>query len=107
LELLQKYGANAWRMYNFQLEGQLNALKHVLEQEKSRVVACNQERKAAQLDVGAKLSRLEKQWYELVSKNAQLEAACLGVEVQIQQWKKYAEDLDKYEEAHLRNNNAT
>ncbi|RKP08272.1 Pre-mRNA-splicing factor SPF27 [Thamnocephalis sphaerospora] len=103
LELLQKYGANAWRMHNFQVEGELNAVKQELEREKASVVACNQERKAMQVDAGTKLARLEAQWYELVAKNAQLEVACVGLENQIKEWKQYAEDMEKYQRTHFEN----
>jgi pre-mRNA-splicing factor SPF27 len=48
LELLQKFGNNAWRLHNYQVEGQVEIVKRVLEAEKSKVIECNQARKAMQ-----------------------------------------------------------
>ncbi|KAI9594824.1 Pre-mRNA-splicing factor SPF27 [Syncephalis fuscata] len=65
LELLQKFGGNAWRLHNYQVEGQVDAMKRTLEAEKAKVVTV-----INSLDAGEKLRKLEEQWQTLIGQNA-------------------------------------
>ena len=82
LELLQKHGANLWRL---NLQG-LEAASARLEREQSAVgaeiEALNRKRKAEQTEVGPKLARLEAEWVAAVKKNMQIEAATQRLEVE-------------------------
>jgi pre-mRNA-splicing factor SPF27 len=50
LELLQKYGANAWRLHNYQLENELQQYQKILEEYKQNILDLNKQRKAEQVD---------------------------------------------------------
>lgn len=50
LELLQKYGANAWRLHNYQLENELQQYQKTLEEYKQNILDLNKQRKAEQVD---------------------------------------------------------
>lgn len=49
LELLQKFGANAWRLHNYQLEQQLKQTQRATEESRQRIVELNRQRKAEQV----------------------------------------------------------
>lgn len=49
LELLQKYGANAWRVHNFQLEHELQQYQRTLEEYKQNILEINKQRKSEQV----------------------------------------------------------
>lgn len=82
LELLQKHGANLWRL---NLQG-LEAASARLEREQSAVgaeiEALNRKRKADQTEVGPKLACLEAEWVAAVKKNMQIEAATQRLEAE-------------------------
>ncbi|CAG8629150.1 10184_t:CDS:2 [Ambispora leptoticha] len=80
MELLQKYGANAWRLHNFQLEQELKQLQDTLEQYKQEILEVNKERKAEQLQAGKKLEMLEFSWSDLVGKTLQVQFAADSLE---------------------------
>jgi len=50
LELLQKYGANAWRLHNYQLEHELQQYQMTLDEYKQNILDLNKQRKADQVD---------------------------------------------------------
>ncbi|ORX84541.1 breast carcinoma amplified sequence 2 [Anaeromyces robustus] len=87
LELLNKFGANAWRYNNFQLEQILNEIKQKVDDKKNKIVDINKERKYLQTKSEAKLQQLEQQWNENVSKVLEIEAACHNLEMEIKQKK--------------------
>ncbi|KAI8375488.1 Pre-mRNA-splicing factor SPF27 [Blakeslea trispora] len=84
LELLQKYGANAWRVHNYQLEADLQAIQHQTEQVRQQIVQINQERKQDQTQAAASLQSLENKWSDLISQNLQVEIACAALEAEVQ-----------------------
>ncbi|OUM58099.1 hypothetical protein PIROE2DRAFT_16729 [Piromyces sp. E2] len=84
LELLNKFGANAWRYNNFQLEQILNEITQKVNDKKSKIVDINKERKYLQTKSESKLQQLEQQWKEDVSKVLEIEAACKNLESEIQ-----------------------
>ena len=51
LELLQKFGGNAWRYHNFEVEGYVKMLEAELQAEQQEVTNINKKRKAAQVKV--------------------------------------------------------
>lgn len=50
LELLQKYGANAWRVHNYQLESQLKMLQKETEEYREKIREISRERKNEQVN---------------------------------------------------------
>lgn len=49
LELLQKYGANAWRVHNYQMEAFLNQIQKQTEEYRTKIQNINRERKMEQV----------------------------------------------------------
>jgi len=84
LELLNKFGANAWRYSNFQLELILNEITEKVNDKKNKIIDINKERKYLQTKSEAKIKQLEQQWKENVSKVLEIEAACKNLENEIQ-----------------------
>ncbi|KAG9304261.1 hypothetical protein G9A89_019823 [Geosiphon pyriformis] len=83
MELLLKYGANAWRLHNFQLEHELKLFQSSLQQYRQEILELNKERKAEQLQAGKKLETLEYQWSDLLGKTLQVEMACSSLENEV------------------------
>ncbi|RHZ53187.1 hypothetical protein Glove_449g7 [Diversispora epigaea] len=93
LELLQKYGANAWRVHNFQLEHELQQYQKTLEEYKQNILELNKQRKSEQLQAGSQIENLELKWTEIIGKTLQVEVACASLETEIQQLKQYEQQL--------------
>ncbi|CAG8528200.1 5366_t:CDS:2 [Diversispora eburnea] len=93
LELLQKYGANAWRVHNFQLEHELQQYQKTLEEYKQNILELNKQRKSEQLQAGNQIENLELKWTEMIGKTLQVEVACASLETEIQQLKQYEQQL--------------
>ena len=49
LELLAKFGPNAWRVHNYQLEGELKQLQQTTSEYRDAVLRINRERKTDQV----------------------------------------------------------
>lgn len=82
MELLQKYGANAWRVHNYQLENDLADIKRKTEELRNKIVEINKERKNDQLEAAALLSSLESKWSDLIAENLQTSIARAAFENQ-------------------------
>ncbi|CAB4486346.1 breast carcinoma amplified sequence 2 [Rhizophagus irregularis] len=93
LELLQKYGANAWRLHNYQLENELQQYQKTLEEYKQNILDLNIQRKAEQLQTGNKIEALNNKWTEMIGQTLQVEVACASLEVEVQQLKLYEKQL--------------
>lgn len=89
LELLSKYGANAWRVHNYQLEAYLEHLKNDTEGVRNQIMDINKERKTEQLQAAATLASLENKWSDLISQNLQVEIACAALEAEVNELKSY------------------
>ncbi|KAI8073498.1 Pre-mRNA-splicing factor SPF27 [Gilbertella persicaria] len=89
LELLQTYGANAWRVHNYQLEADLALIKSNTEQLRNQILEINRERKNDQTQVAAALKSLENKWSDLISQNLQVEIACAALESEVEELRKY------------------
>ncbi|KAI9289337.1 Pre-mRNA-splicing factor SPF27 [Umbelopsis sp. AD052] len=89
LELLQKYGANAWKVHNFQLEAYLKQLKSDVEDKKKQILDLNKQRKFEQTEGGSSLRDLESKWSDLISQTLQVEVACASLENELEELKRY------------------
>ena len=74
LELLEKFGKNAWLIHNSQLEDILRGIEKEYVETKEAVEGVNRERKRAQKDAEAEIRMLEREWKEGVGR-------CLEVEI--------------------------
>jgi pre-mRNA-splicing factor SPF27 len=83
LELLLKYGPNAWRAQNEALSSHLSHLQTQLTSTRQAVDALNQERKLQQTAAGKELGVLESEYLSLVTKNKELEAECKRLEAEV------------------------
>ncbi|KAL6423773.1 hypothetical protein ACFW04_010327 [Cataglyphis niger] len=84
LELMMSYGCEAWKSYLevlVQLVGQAQKQMQTL---RKMIQEVNWQRKSMQTQGGDKLRALEAQWVGLVSKNYEIEQACVHLEEEIQ-----------------------
>jgi pre-mRNA-splicing factor SPF27 len=51
LELLQKFGGNAWRYHNFQVEGHVKVLEAELGEHQKEINEINKKRKSGQVSL--------------------------------------------------------
>ncbi|KAF8641046.1 hypothetical protein AX17_000690 [Amanita inopinata Kibby_2008] len=93
LTLLQTYGANAWKLHNYQLEATAKNLETAVEGMKELTVEVNRERKNDQERIGKQLTMLETRWTELVSNILQIEMANIALEAEIERLKKKEAEL--------------
>ncbi|KDN36420.1 hypothetical protein K437DRAFT_265304 [Tilletiaria anomala UBC 951] len=76
IELLKAYGANAWRLHNFQQEAMLRSIDSFNDAARARTTGINRKRKELQTRAGGeKLNSLQNKWAELISSNLQVEVA--------------------------------
>lgn len=85
LELMLEYGCEAWKAHleiftSLQAKAQLR-----LQELKKDIQEINWQRKSKQTQAGDKLRSLEAQWVMLVSKNYEIEQACVKLEEAIAQ----------------------
>ncbi|KAI9138896.1 Pre-mRNA-splicing factor SPF27 [Paraphysoderma sedebokerense] len=84
LELLQKYGSNAWLYRNYQLEKLLALVQKNIDEAKEAVLEVNKKRKMDQLQTQSTLFTLSTRYNELLSSVVQVETACAGLEAEIE-----------------------
>ncbi|KIL96161.1 hypothetical protein FAVG1_00903 [Fusarium avenaceum] len=75
LELLEKWGKNAWLLGNHSLEAELQALEHELAATKREVDIVNLERQKRQTAVGAEIKTLDDTWRAGVGRVLETEVA--------------------------------
>ncbi|CAO3617375.1 unnamed protein product [Cunninghamella echinulata] len=95
LELLQKYGGNAWRVHNYQLESYLKYIQQETENYKNQINDINKERKADQMDAASAIQNLENKWSDLISQNLQVEIACASLESELEELRRYKQQSGK------------
>ncbi|KAG0229689.1 hypothetical protein BGW42_001396 [Actinomortierella wolfii] len=95
LELLQKYGANAWNIHNYQLEYQLSQLRQHVDSKRHLVNELNKQRKRDQLDAAETLQRLERQWADLVSATLQVDVAAASLQQELDLLRAHEKKLRK------------
>lgn len=83
LELLQKYGCEAWKAGLEILVGLNAKAQKELAELKKEIQDVNWSRKNKQLQTGDQLNRLNNQWASLVSCNFEIESAIKQLEMQI------------------------
>ncbi|OZJ04578.1 hypothetical protein BZG36_02777 [Bifiguratus adelaidae] len=94
LELLSKFGANSWRLHNYQQEYQLAQLQKQVETYKEKVLEINRQRRFDQTQAGNTLSSLENKWTNLISSTLQVEIACASLEEELHELRAYEALID-------------
>lgn len=84
LELLTRYGPDAWRLRNDTLETTLRLLHAQHASAAAAAEEVNRERKLRQLETGRMLQALHEQYEALLAKNAEIELACQALEATLQ-----------------------
>ena len=80
LELLERFGKNAWLVHNSQLEDILRALEKEYVETKEAVERTNKERKAMQVGREGEVKALEREWKEGVGRCLEIEVALREME---------------------------
>ncbi|KAI1311334.1 hypothetical protein EDD11_003479 [Mortierella claussenii] len=95
LELVQKFGGNAWNIHNYQMEYDLSLIQKAVDEKKTEVIELNKLRKRDQLEVADSLMRLETKWADMISSTLQVEVASASLEAELAQLKEYEAKLSK------------
>lgn len=88
LSLMEKYGTEAWKTYNTVISQSAGTALKEAASLKKLVQEINWQRKSDQVNAGEKLRNLEANWVGLVSKNYEIEQACVELESEITQLQK-------------------
>jgi len=83
LELMSQYGADAWKMHNNSILRMVESAQKQLAELRKKIQEINWQRKNEQKTAGEKLKSLEESWVSLVSKNYEIEQACVELEQDI------------------------
>lgn len=83
LELMCIYGSESWKSYNSFLSKMVNKTKSQLDELRKEIQEINLNRKNSQLKAGNQIKVLEEAWVSLVSKNYEIERACVFIESEI------------------------
>ncbi|XP_046749206.1 pre-mRNA-splicing factor SPF27 [Diprion similis] len=83
LELMMEYGCEAWKCYLEVLMQLVSQAQKQLQGLRKTIQEVNWQRKSMQTQGGEKLRALEAQWVGLVSKNYEIEQACVHLEEEI------------------------
>ena len=84
LDLMAKYGTDSWKMYNNTLVQMLEGAQKQLADIRKNIQEINWQRKNEQTASGAKLKQLGESWVGLVSKNYEIERACVELEKELE-----------------------
>lgn len=95
LELLKKYGANHWRLHNFQQEAFLRQYQGASSEIQAQTTLLNRSRKQAQTEAGNELTRLSKRWAELLNRSLNVEFANIAMTGEIQALEARRDELKK------------
>lgn len=90
LELIDKYGPDAWIQYNNVLQTLLSRLQKLTHERSQMIETVNRERKHHQQNTAYELNALSAQWKELSLKNIEIQAACAKIENYIDEFRKEA-----------------
>ncbi len=80
---MSEYGSQMWREYIKILTQCVESAQKQLNQLRHKIQEINLQRKTEQTLAGEKLSDLERNWVHLVSKNYEIECACVELEKQL------------------------
>lgn len=81
---MMDYGCEAWKSYLEILVQLVSQAQKQLQALRKKIQEVNWQRKSMQTQGGEKLRALEAQWVGLVSKNYEIEQACVHLEEEIQ-----------------------
>ncbi|KAK8405179.1 hypothetical protein O3P69_001625 [Scylla paramamosain] len=87
LELMSEYGAECWKSHNASLQSMLTRSQALLQDLKKEIQELNWSRKSMQTKAGEELRHLESSWVSLVSRNYEIEQACVLLEAEIAKMK--------------------
>ncbi|KAJ3119377.1 homoserine O- acetyltransferase [Nowakowskiella sp. JEL0407] len=82
LELLHKFGANAWKLHNFQLEQMNKTVKAAVERNKLISLEINKSRKVEQMSANNELQILDAEWKGLISNVLRVDFANQALEAE-------------------------
>lgn len=86
LELLSENGSEAWKCHNEELQRMLTRTQAQLADLKKAIQEVNWTRKNQQTKAGEELRHLESTWVSLVSRNYDIEQACVNLQQQIDRY---------------------
>ncbi|KAG1706992.1 Pre-mRNA-splicing factor SPF27 [Nymphon striatum] len=92
LDLMACYGCEAWKVYNGIIHQMVQQAQAKLQEMKKNIQDINWNRKNDQGEAGKKLQNLEESWVGLVSKNYEIERACVELESELN-----VHEKEKYE----------
>ncbi|XP_028786854.1 pre-mRNA-splicing factor SPF27 homolog [Neltuma alba] len=90
LDLLLKYGPDAWKLHNQRLEVYLSRMQKLAQEQNENIEKVNRERKYHQQNTAYELNALSTQWKELCQKNIDIQAACASIENHIKELRREA-----------------
>ncbi|XP_054821870.1 pre-mRNA-splicing factor SPF27 homolog [Prosopis cineraria] len=90
LDLLLKYGPDAWKLHNQRLEVYLTRMQKLAQEQNDNIEKVNRERKYHQQNTAYELTALSTQWKELCQKNIDIQAACASIENHIEELRREA-----------------
>ncbi|XP_062505083.1 pre-mRNA-splicing factor SPF27-like [Corticium candelabrum] len=91
LEVMARFGANAYRVHNEFLQRMVEQEQRQLQSLRMQIQEINWQRKSEQTKAGAEIQQLESTWFALVSKNFEIERAIAELEGQIREATLYEE----------------
>jgi len=91
LELMTKFGPNAWKLHTEQLQSFKSSLENGLKDCHQEIENLNRKRKSEQLSTGAKLRQLEHKWATSIQQANEIEGVCHLLEKQVKRFKARAE----------------
>ncbi|KAL8159019.1 hypothetical protein V2J09_000556 [Rumex salicifolius] len=92
LDLMLKYGPDAWKQVNQRLEAFLSRLQALAREQNEKIETVNRERKYHQQNTAYELHALSAQWRELCLKNMEIQEACALIEGRLAELKTEAEE---------------
>lgn len=90
LDLMSKYGPDAWKHYNQRLEAFLVRLQAMAAEHNEKIETVNRERKYHQQNAAQELIVLSAQWRDLCLKNIDIQEACAKIDNHLQELRREA-----------------
>ncbi|KAJ3055175.1 hypothetical protein HK097_011329 [Rhizophlyctis rosea] len=84
LELMNKFGSNAWRLHNYQMDHAVAGVKKVADSNKEEIMSVNKQRKSEQIKAGNALSGMELRRGELLGRVLQVDLASASLEAELE-----------------------
>ncbi|CAN6584849.1 unnamed protein product [Malus baccata var. baccata] len=90
LELIDKYGPDAWIQNNNRLQSILSRMQKLAQEQYQNIETVNRERKHHQQTTAYELNALAAQWKELCQKNIEIQSACVKLENHLEELRREA-----------------